>query len=285
MKRIFWMAYCALQFATCADYRVEASILYGGNGAGSSITPGALSIINQNNGSGVFVGDPVTPGGLSGLAFNSAGILWGSTAAPSSPSSLVSINPFTGALNTSVAITLATTGAGVSIGDLAVQPGTNILYGIGSNAAGSGVFGGLLFTINTTTGVATVVGDTGQGRAGGLAFAPNGTLFFAEVNQLHTLNPNTAALITTVAITGGAAPEGLDIRPSDGVLFATNGGPGDDLYTLNTAGISTFLGNTGIGSVSDLAFAPSPEPMSLFVWAGLASVAALVTCRHKRKQH
>ena len=173
------------------------------------------------------------------------------------PANLVEINPDTGALLASVPITLS--GVPISIGDLAVQPGTDVLYGIRSNGDRNlnGPFGGRLYTIDTTTGVASLVGNTFQARGGGIGFAPDGTLYFAEFNQLHTLNTATAAPLTSIFLNFGGH-EGLGIRPSDGTLFASQAGAGaanDGIRIIDpNTGVSTLLGNTGTGNTSDLAF-------------------------------
>ncbi len=60
--------------------------------------------------------------------------------------------------------------------------------------------------------------------------------------------------------------DGLGVRPTDGVLFATPGNT-DAVFTINPAnGLTTFVGSTGQGNVSDLAFrvvvcgTPTPTP-------------------------
>ncbi len=103
----------------------------------------------------------------------------------------------------------------------------------------------------------TLIGDTFQNRGGGLGFAPDGTLYFAEFDQLHTLDTATGAPLTTINLTFGGH-EGLAIRPSDGTLFASQAGAGpanDGIRIIDPiTGISTPLGNTGAGNASDLAF-------------------------------
>ena len=254
----------------------RADILYGGNGNGSAVFPGELVTINQTTGVGTLVGDPVTPGGLSGIAFASPTLLYGSTIGNiGNVSTLITINPATGLLVTTIGpITAGATGPRISIGDLALQPGTGTLYGVRSNADQT-QSGGLLYTINTATGVATLVGDTGSDAGGGIAFAPNGTLYQTAFNNgfdftsLNTLNPANAARIATVAVP--RYYEGLAVR-SDGTLWASSGTGTDALFTINpTTGAETFIGVTpNTGAVSDLDFQVTtavPEPAS---WALLA---------------
>jgi hypothetical protein len=250
-----------------------ALTMYGGVGRGSTLNPGALLIVDQATGAGTLVGDPITPGGLTGIAFDSTGALYGSTidGPPGGrTSTLVEIDPDTGGLISTVgAITVGE--VPISIGDLAFQPGTDVLYGIRANADGQQL-GGELYTIDTATGVATFVGLTQANTAGGLAFAPDGTLFFAKLgfnpvsSALLTLDPTNASTISNVPLT--IFFDGLAVR-YDGTLFAhatadVNGPDFDrrgEIYTINpTTGLLTFVGDTGIGFTSDLDFRPDPVP-------------------------
>src|SRR5205814_10597881 len=172
-----------------------------------------------------------------------------------------------GALIASIG-TINDNGTPISIGVLSFQPGTNVLYGIRSGADGLGQ-GGVLYTINLTTAASTLVGNTGACNGGGIAFAPNGTLYQTAYNNcvdftsLNTISPVDAHRISTVPI--DQYYDGLGVRPTDGVLFATPGNS-DAIYTINPAtGQSTLIGSTGTGNVSDIAFrlqgvCPTPTP-------------------------
>jgi len=266
-----------------------ALTMYGGVGRGSKVNRGGLLIVDQVTGAGTLVGNPITDlelsegltGGLTGIAFNSAGALFGSTiiGPPGPPagsvirtSTLIQIDPDTGALIESIG-DITVDGFPISIGDLGFQPGTDVLYGIRANADGQNR-GGELYTIDTTTGVATLVGVPEADTGGGLAFSPDGTLYVARLGfisaALLTLDPTDASTISNVSMS--MFFDGLAVR-SDGTLFAhvtgevgiPEGEPGFDrrgeIHTIDpTTGISTFVGITGAGFTSDLDFRPEPVP-------------------------
>jgi hypothetical protein len=202
---------------------------------------------------------------VTGLVFDVSGRLYGTTI--SGPlmtgrvSQLVRIDPITGA-QIGAALPLTANNLPISITDLAVQPGTNTLYG---TSLREDDFTNTIYTIDPATGVATLIGNTGLIGAT-LAFGPDGTLYqtSAVFNDagfaagfLNTLDPETAAVLTTSAPFTRAHVGGLAVRPTDGVIFASGGVDGDT-YTLSPTGTQTFVGLTGQGGVGDLAFTPLP---------------------------
>ena len=134
IKHIYMLAVFTLAIFFLPQVSSAQQTLLGGNGNGSPINPGAIIEINQLDGSGTFIGDPITPGGLSGIDFNSAGRLCGSTVEGGGSSSfLVDINPVTGALVDTIGEITDAGGTPIKIGDLAFQPGTDVLFGIGAS--------------------------------------------------------------------------------------------------------------------------------------------------------
>jgi hypothetical protein len=263
---------------------IAAEILYGslgGHNNADSTNDGALAIVNQGTGAVTIVGHPsATPPitRLPGLAFEPAGNLYAATLTPaggfpppSGPrtSNLIALNPSNAALLSSVAIVKGAGGPALSIADLAVQPGTNTLFGV-TNPDGPAGGPGELYSINPGTGVATLIGNTGY-FFNAIAFAPDGTLY-ASVGNLDfatgmtidkafaKIDPATAATISSVTTAHffGA----LAVR-SDGTIF---GGTGDQhqLYTINpTTGAETLIGDTGTTFIGDLAFTTAGAPSEL----------------------
>jgi hypothetical protein len=281
---------------------LASSFMFGGLGGhsnGDSTNDGSLGIINQATGVVTIVGHPAGVSRITGLVFDPAGNLFGTTLAaggfpppppPDSVSNLIRINPATGSLISSVPIT--TSGVGISIADLAIQPGTNTIYGI-RGPQDQHNDQGLLYTINPATGAATLVGNTGD-FFGSIAFAPNGTLYMSSADLddmgnlinigLKKLNPLTAATLSSVPTVDffGA----LAVRPEDSVIF---GGTGDSglMYTVNPlTGGETLVGSTGRNFVGDFAFTAVPEPSTLsLALIGLVGIAAYRGRGYTRRTH
>jgi hypothetical protein len=246
------------------------TILYGGVGGlppgEGSANVGALVIVDQTTAALTIVGAPEPGTRLSGLAFDSTGALYGSTegsALPPITSTLIRIDPDTGGLVSVVGpITDGPGGLAIGIADLTVQPGTDVLFGIRSPTDLHGG-AGKLYTIDKTTAVATLVGNTPT-RRDSIAFAPDGTLYEAGVTlppapphapTLYTLDPATAAVLSAVATNPPTDNYGsLAVRPTDSVLFAGDGDGGFifnlDPATGNRTQVGSSTGNTFIGALA-----------------------------------
>lgn len=187
-------------------------------------------------------------------------------------------------------------------GGLAVDPTTGILYGGGlGQQTGATQF----FTINTTTGAATLIGPfTGLANPlpsnndpSGLAFDASGQLYVLDVFGGNPLRPN-AALYRVDKATGNitstvtldrqlATTIGLAYESSSGTFYvgdsSLNGT--NSLYTLDVnTGATTLVGGLGIGTtLTDMTFIPvgnggaaAPEPGTLALLGLGMGVAGLV---------
>ena len=254
------------------DQEIVAGGLIGGIAFTSPFNDGAIVSIDQTSGVGDVLSNYFPFTGVSGMAVLANGKTYVTTVGIVG-GTLYEIDPATGlpVLILShgpqgVALTNSVTNAPVNIYDLAVQPLTNVIFGIG----GSGNTGNL-YRIDPASGKATLVGDTtlGGSSPGGLAFDREGTLYLTSLSggtgKLHVIDPLDASIINTVAITySGAIPnttlvDGLTVRPEDNLLFASLQA-NQQVVTILPTGVMTSLTNTtGVGSAGDLAFlAPLP---------------------------
>jgi len=226
---------------------------------------GSISLISQIDGSQVLIGTPASFA-ISGLAFDSDQRLWGTEQSPDGcneniKSTLIEINPSTGALINSIPIT--DSGEDIALQDLAVQPGTDILFGSTHICDDfyTPVFSGhQLVTVDKNTGDATLVGTINTGDPNDripIAFAPDGTLYahtqFGSFGLL-TLDPSDASTLTSISHNTDAT--GLGVR-SDGTIFAASK---NLIYTIDpTDGSENILGNPGPDAITDLTFVPDVD--------------------------
>ena len=142
------------------------------------------------------------------------------------------------------------------------RPGTGPIY-----ASEPGDSGGLGI-VNPDTGRFTLIGPfTGApGSITEIEWSPDGKTLYATtgggVFTLHTIDPNTGTIISTVALSGtGAAVNGLEFDGS-GTLFGTTvdtgGGDPSTFVSIDpVTGVSTGIGLTGHITIGGLAFDPS----------------------------
>lgn len=129
-----------------------------------------------------------------------------------------------------------------------------------------------LYTVNLTTGAATLVGNIGgTGSILGLAAAPeaaapavNSTLYaVTDAGSLLSFARNAPAAVTTTALSGIGAGEtvaGIDFRPATSVLYllSRDGGGVGRLYTVNVGtGAATLVGTLNDGA--------SPTPVNVLL--------------------
>jgi hypothetical protein len=255
------------------------------NGPGSarlySISPatGAFALIGSI-GFGTVSALATTPDGslLYGVGFDGTNFV------------LLTINRFSGAGSA-----IGPTGVEGPFQDIAFRPSDGKLFGYN---------GGSIYTINTTTGAATLVGDTGGFPDGnGLAFSAGNILYTANQLRLDIVNQSTGALTTAVPLNYGSAfgpdesrANGMKFNPSTGTLYASvvNGHPGGpwSLATINiSTGVVTRIGATvpGLDAITFGTGVPPPAPGAvpapsswLLVAIGLASVALYHLRRRRR---
>ena len=235
----------------------SASTLYGieySSGTGFynvNQTTGAISLIGNT-------GNPAT----GDLTSNLTNTIW---APDMANDALLTINPATGAVSSSVAI-MAATGAPVPIVSLAWDPVTSVLYGNTSVGFGN-TTNDALYSIDPTTGNATFLGVIGYNTVYALGFNGGGTLYGISQtsNELITIDTGSGAG-TGVAGVGLSAVYDLAFRPGDDTMFVADSGT-SSLYTMDpTTGAATLVGSYGSPTnVVGLAFLGVPEPSSLML--------------------
>jgi len=179
---------------------------------------------------------------------------------------IFTINPNNGAF-----ALVGLTGLGSNMVGLAVQPGTNKLFGL-TNSSG-------LYSVDQSTGAATFIGPTLANR--GLVFSPSGQLFgFAQNGALYTIDPTNG---NATAVGGSGNPvtniaEDAAFTPT-GELYATDFN-GKIFKTDPLTGNGTLIGNTNMGfGLLGLAVVPEPAGITLLALAA----GTFATCRIRRR--
>jgi hypothetical protein len=249
--------------------RADALTLYASTAAGA---PGELYILNSSNGAVLQDIGPLNDANsvnypITGLAFHpTTGVLYGSTGnnPPATAATLVTINPTTAQVTVIGLFNVGNEGNPATMADLAFDSAGN-LYGIGS------VGGPHLYSINTSSGQATVIGSNGaltSTSGGGLAISSGGVYYGTPTsNRYGTYDPVTGAY-TNIANpdkpAGIGAYTALDFDGS--TLYGLNTGPGSPppthLVTIVPAtGAVTDLG-ASLNSLDAIAFQPAPPGLT-----------------------
>lgn len=155
--------------------------------------------------------------------------------------------------NTLAATLIGPVGTNTDFGGLAYDANTATLYMIGGRNNNN------LYTLNQTTGAATLIGNHDRHDLFGLAFDTRNNLLYGTHLyggfELVTLNTLTGA--ATVVGNMGAGIGGLAYDSNRDQLVGVNDGPGD-LYGINRATAATTLLLSG-GFVNDSGLAYDPD--------------------------
>jgi hypothetical protein len=111
---------------------------------------------------------------------------------------------------------------------------------------------------------------------GGIAFAPDGTLYGGQTN-LYTINPTSATVTEVGALSGVSASILADMKyGSDGFLYFFDGASDGNLYRLNPTNTLVSVAANFPSTLSGLAFVPVPtvieaQPTNQIVQTGAAA--------------
>jgi hypothetical protein len=221
----------------------SAQVCYGTTGNADG---GNLITIDFETGAGTLIGSTGL-GAVQGLAINSIGHMYATALNSTGLSILYRLDAATGA-PTPVGNTGVTFLEGIAFDE------NDVLYGIS--------YSGALVTLSTTTGVASLVGDTSiVGWAGLAADPPTGVLyasmggFAATPNEIYTIDKSDATW-TLLGTTGFSGPTPDIAFDAKGVLYGVRGGGmnANTLFTIDkTTGSGTNVGTIGFVAVSGLA--------------------------------
>ena len=193
--------------------------------------------------------------------------------------------------NAQVLLTInPTTGAGTEVGATTVSAFFQDVSFRNSDDALYGYAGGNIYTFNISSGVATLLGNAGDGfpSGNGLAFSPFDTLYKADNNSLWTINQSNGSATTVTALnyaTAGDRANGMDFDNATGILWASvrDGGTTTYLATIDVGnGNVNYIGLTQSGTDAlSVAIATIPEPGTLTL-VGMGLVG-LLTLRRRKK--
>jgi DNA-binding beta-propeller fold protein YncE len=233
---------------------------------------GAVVTIDRATGEATVLDTPMPGFGLVGLAVTSAGKAYAvtNTGGGMFNAKLIEIDPRTGSLVRDVgALKLSGTTTYVQIHDLAAQPGTDVVFGSSTDAAG--LLQSTLVTIDPATADVTIVGVPDYGidtERVSITFSPNGTLWAMEwsTGNIWTVDPATAIVLAAGFISPpNVGTIGLGSLPDGTLVFSEccNFTIGNDVYLLDTGTLNAALLGPAGGTrrVHDFAFF---DPAAIF---------------------
>ena len=230
---------------------------------------GGFYSYEQGSGAAVSIGS--IPSDVIGIEFDGSGNLFAMTTFVGG-GAFYSINPANGSWSL-----VGNSGLSQPIeGDLAWDSRSGQMYGCYGDSASNS-----LYTIDTMTGVATVVGAMEEDDISGLVFDGSGRLWGVDTN---TNGSDVADLVEIDKSTGGVLSRvslgiqingpllGMDINDMTGEIYmAMDNG---NFYSVDVdMGLATFVDTHGVFTATGLAYGiPAPGSVMALVGAGLVGV-------------
>ena len=149
---------------------------------------------------------------------------------------------------------------------------TNTLYGASSHNGG-------LYRIDTTTGVATLVGLTGTTSFFNLGYVtPSNAMYgtSSSTDSFYSVDRATGLATLIGPLTGPTNPNGLAYVPDDDKLYLVCNNT-DTLYTINlTTGAATVVGAMGAGNLLGLVWIPDTAPPACYANCDGSTIAPIL---------
>ena len=188
------------------------------------------------------------------------------------------------------------TGAATPVG---TSWGTNDVIALEANSAGTlyaAGFDGSFYTVNTTNGQLTYVGDMGFTSIMDMAFDNSGTLWAVadsstEPNtDLYTINPSTGAGTYVCTITGASWVMGIMVDHATGTMYVTNYEDPAYLYRFDPNTCTATQIGSGIGSITfphggdimQIVTVPTMTEWGMIVFMLVAGTSAVYYLRRSR---
>jgi hypothetical protein len=160
--------------------------------------------------------------------------------------------------------------SGIVMHGLEWDSSTGTLYG----ASGGGTTAGNLYTVNTGTGFASFVGNSGLTSFTNLGYnSGNGTMYATNsgADSFYTMNVATGAATLVGPLLNSTNPNGLAYNAANGILYMVDNTT-DNLYSMNlTTGEANIIGGLGSGNYLGLVWIPTPASAALLGLGGFAA--------------
>ncbi len=236
---------CAVLLLTSVSKSPGTTLI--GNAGGANLVGGILYDVDSVNGS---ASNPrPTTSWFVDVEFDDDGVLYGLTPFPENM--LYEIDPITGSEQA-----IGPTGLNdIFEGDLGYDPTTDTLYGIFDLPGKTVDSDRRLFTLNRSTGQATVVGSIPQlGDLSAMTFDDAGNLYVidTQLDLLLEVDEHTAGIVSSTPLSAPlGATAGMTFYPPMSTFFVADGSDSgtNSLHTLDvSSGILTLVGDTGLAS-------------------------------------